>query len=112
MILEIFLLDKTHKKITYDKDLFYGQKIKDIIEGDKFFEESFLKGKRFQITGASSITGTPYSEMPFFGKKKLLLGALKKKYFLTSTKGLRKKKLVFGNILDKEVKQINLKEYA
>lgn len=98
---------KDIKNYTFeDKNFFNFRKIGDIVLGSFLGVEEY-KDAKLKITGASSETGTPYSHLSFYGRKYLLLKS-GKKYFKSKIKGQRKKKSIFGNVLTKDLSQVNL----
>jgi len=97
---------KSYKKeITgAEADNFLNKKIKDKIKGDPIG----FKGYELEITGGSDKHGFPIREdvIPGTRKKPLVVGGIGAK---PKDRGVKQRKTVRGNIIDDNIKQINLK---
>ncbi len=97
-----------HYELSDEKILaFIGKKIGDIIDGNEI--DSAFAGYQFEITGLSDIRGFPgLKGVKGAGIKRVLL-SYGKGMRQRRPKGLRKKKSVHGEEIDRDVVQINLK---
>ena len=97
---------KTYKKEISgpESDFFLNRKIGDDVKGDSIG----LKGYELSITGASDKGGFPLRKdvAPGIRKKPLLVKGIGAKI---KGKGLKQRKTIRGNIINEDVKQINLK---
>jgi|SRR3989344_6521442 len=107
----MFKLVINNKEKAYSKELnenesnaFIGKKIKDTISGSTFG----FKNYEFQITGGSDKDGFPMrSDLPGVARRKLLLS--KGPGVKIDRKGMRLRKMIRGNLVAQDIKQINLK---
>ena len=81
-----------------------GAKIGDKISGNPFG----FPGYEFQITGGSSENGTPMRSDVHGGIRKKILLSSGPGYY-PEERGLRRRKMVHGNMITDEIVQINLK---
>jgi small subunit ribosomal protein S6e len=81
-----------------------GAKIGDKISGNPFG----FPGYEFQITGGSSENGTPMRSDVHGGIRKKILVSKGPSYY-PQERGLRRRKMVHGNMITDEIVQINLK---
>lgn len=89
----------------HESDAFLGKKIGDAISGNTFG----FKNYEFKITGGSDKDGFPMRfDLPGAGRKKLLL-AKGPGVVIRGVKGLRRRKMLRGNLIASDIKQINIK---
>ena len=94
-------------KIEAESEALIGKKIGETMQGEEISPE--LAGYELEITGTSDIAGFPgKKDVEGINLKRVLLSrgfGMKE----NRPKGLRKKKTVRGNLISKDVVQINLK---
>tara|TARA_Y100000034_G_C6819279_1_gene368818 strand:- start:164 stop:691 length:528 start_codon:yes stop_codon:yes gene_type:complete len=97
---------KSYKKevASPESDVFLNKRLKDDITGDSIG----LKGYGLKITGGSDTQGFPIREdvIPGTRKRPLVVSGIGAK---SKDKGVKQRKTVRGNIIDDNIKQINLK---
>lgn len=107
----MFKLVINNKQKAYSKELndqestnFLNKKIKDKVSGNTFG----FKNYEFEITGGSDKDGFPIRfDLPGSGRKKLLLS--KGPGVKIDRRGMRLRKMVRGNTISNDIKQINIK---
>lgn len=121
MAFKINLSDETGKTYNLEAEVLslMDKKIGDTIKGSEISED--LNEFEFEITGASDKTGVPsLRNVDGFQRKRVLLSYEtgmhqkpkkegKKKQSNKNPKGLRLRKLVRGNVISDQMRQINMK---
>lgn len=121
MAFKINMSDSTGKTFNLEAEAtgLLDKKLGDVITGNEISED--LEGFEFEITGASDKSGFPsMKNIEGFQRKRALLTygpgmhkrpkrEGKKKQSNSTPKGLRLRKLVRGNTISEEMRQINLK---
>ena len=106
----MFKLVINNKGKAYSKELneqeshnFIGKKINDNVSGNTFG----FKNYEFKVTGGSDKEGFPMrSDLPGATRRKLLLS--KGPGVKINRKGMNKRKMIRGNLIAQDIKQINI----